>query len=57
MPDSRGTSTKTRIETLEKVKIMCIIENSRGTSTKTRIETKVRIWNIYIHEKFKRHIH
>ncbi len=44
--DSRGTSTKTRIETTTPVTGINENKNSRGTSTKTRIETTTPVTGI-----------
>ncbi len=41
--DSRGASTKTRIETLIQASNLGFSSDSRGASTKTRIETNTII--------------
>ncbi len=43
---SRGTSTKTRIETYDINSLYPSVMDSRGTSTKTRIETWLYNYNI-----------
>ncbi len=40
--NSRGASTKTRIETYKDITLTIYTIDSRGASTKTRIETKSR---------------
>ncbi len=55
---SRGTSTKTRIETvLVRDHGVSVAHDSRGTSTKTRIETVYAQLSRQHHHTFKRHIH
>ncbi len=57
-PNSRGASTKTRIETKRyNIIVKETGEDSRGASTKTRIETPIGVISAYNVALFKRRIH